>query len=96
MIVYDGDHTSCPCNNLRLIARALVRCISQSPLLGLVRVTVTCRILDLSACRGISVSSLQSALPQLKQLEVLHLDGNPEVCTPCCTPARCCVRLTCC
>ncbi|CAL5228114.1 g11190 [Coccomyxa viridis] len=37
------------------------------------------RILDLSACRGISASSLQSALPQLKQLEVLHLDGNPEV-----------------
>ncbi|CAK0785667.1 hypothetical protein CVIRNUC_008878 [Coccomyxa viridis] len=37
------------------------------------------RILDLSACRGIGVSSLQSALPQLKQLEVLHLDGNPEV-----------------
>lgn len=37
------------------------------------------RILDLSACRGISTSSLQSALPQLKQLEVLHLDGNPEV-----------------
>jgi len=39
----------------------------------------SCRILDLSACRGISASSLQSALPQLQQLEVLHLDGNPEV-----------------
>lgn len=38
-----------------------------------------CRILDLSACRGISAASLQGALPQLKQLEVLHLDGNPEV-----------------
>ena len=41
------------------------------------------RILDLSACRGIGVSSLQDALPQLKQLEVLHLDGNPEA-----SPAR--------
>ena len=37
------------------------------------------RILDLSACRGISSMSLQMALPQLRQLEVLHLDGNPEV-----------------
>ena len=37
------------------------------------------RILDLSACRGISSESLQMALPQLRQLEVLHLDGNPEV-----------------
>ena len=37
------------------------------------------RILDLSACRGISSESLQMALPQLRQLEVLHLEGNPEV-----------------
>ena len=46
---------------------------------NLSRRRMACRILDLSACRGISAASLQSALPQLKQLEVLHLDGNPEV-----------------
>jgi len=47
----------------------------------------SCRILDLSACRGISASSLQNALPQLKLLEVLHLDGNPEV-HPCLADLR--------
>ncbi len=60
---------------------------AASPRAHSLALCMACRILDLSACRGISASSLQSALPQLKQLEVLHLDGNPEVCTPHCTHA---------